>query len=50
MKKLLTIVAAATLCFGSAVHAQQRAASAEGGISAEMLSEISKGYVGDAKD
>ena len=50
MKKLLVIVAAATLCFGSAVHAQQRAASAEGGISAEMLSEISKGYVGDAKD
>ena len=35
---------------GSAAHAQQRAASAEGGISAEMLSEISKGYVGDAKD
>ena len=35
---------------GSVVHAQQRAASAEGGISAEMLSEISKGYVGDAKD
>ena len=50
MKKLLIIVAAATLCFGSAVHAQQRAVSAEGGISAEMLSEISKGYVGDAKD
>ena len=50
MKKLLIIVAAATLCFGSAVHAQQRAASPEGGISAEMLSEISKGYVGDAKD
>ena len=35
---------------GSVVHAQQRAASAEGGISAQMLSEISKGYVGDAKD
>ena len=50
MKKLLTIVAAATLCFGSAVHAQQKAGSPEGGISAEMLAEISKGYAGDAKD
>ena len=50
MKKLLIIVAAATLCFGSAVHAQQKAGSPEGGISAEMLAEISKGYAGDAKD
>ena len=34
---------------GSA-FAQQPAGSPEGGISAQMLSEISKGYVGDAKD
>ncbi len=50
MKKLCFAVAFATLCFGSALHAQQPAGSPEGGISAEMLAEISKGYEGDADD
>ena len=50
MKRIFLTAAMAAFFAGSAVHAQQRAASAEGGISAEMLSEISKGYVGDAKD
>ena len=50
MKKLCFAVAFVTLCFGSALHAQQPAGSPEGGISAEMLAEISKGYEGDADD
>ena len=50
MKKLCFAVAFATLCFGSALHAQQPAGSPEGGISAEMLAEISKRYEGDADD
>ena len=50
MKKLVLTVAMATLCAGYSVHAQQTAGSPEGGISAEMLSEISKGYAGDADD
>ena len=50
MKRIFLTAAMAAFFAGSVVHAQQRAASAEGGISAEMLSEISKGYVGDAKD
>ena len=50
MKRIFLTAAMAAFFAGSAAHAQQRAASAEGGISAEMLSEISKGYVGDAKD
>ena len=40
----------ATLCAGFTANAQQAAGSPEGGISAEMLSEISKGYEGDADD
>ena len=35
---------------GSAVYAQTPAASRDGGISPEMLSEISKGYAGNAND
>ena len=35
---------------GGMAHAQQTAGSPEGGISAEMLSQISKGYEGDADD
>ena len=50
MKKLVFTVAFATLCAGSFVFAQERAGAPEGGISAEMLAEISKGYVGDADD
>ena len=36
--------------FAAGAYAQQTAGSHEGGISAEMLSEISKGYEGDADD
>ncbi len=50
MKRLVLIVAMATLCAGFTANAQQAAGSPEGGISAEMLSEISKGYEGDADD
>ena len=50
MKKLVLTVAVATLCAGYSAYAQQTAGSPEGGISAEMLSEISKGYAGDADD
>ena len=50
MKRLVFTVAFATLCAGFAAFAQQPAGAPEGGISAEMLSEISKGYAGDADD
>ena len=50
MKKLVLTVAMATLYAGYSAYAQQTAGSPEGGISAEMLSEISKGYEGDADD
>ena len=50
MKKLVLTVAMATLCAGYPVHAQQTAGSPEGGISKEMLAEISKGYEGNASD
>ena len=50
MKRLVLTVAVATLCAGYPAFAQQTAGSLEGGISAEMLSEISKGYAGDADD
>ena len=49
MKKLLMTAAVAAL-FAAGAYAQQAAGSPEGGISAEMLSEISKGYSGDADD
>ena len=50
MKRLVLTVAVATLCAGYPAFAQQTAGSPEGGISAEMLSEICKGYAGDADD
>ena len=49
MKKLFMTVAIAAL-FAAGAYAQQAAGSPEGGISAEMLSEISRGYAGDADD
>lgn len=49
MKKLLMTAAIAAL-FAAGAYAQQAAGSPEGGISAEMLSEISRGYAGDADD
>ena len=48
--KRIFLTAAMAAFFAGAVFAQQRAGAPEGGISAEMLSEISKGYAGDAKD
>ena len=50
MRKLFVTVALATLCAGFSAYAQQPAGSPEGGISAEMLAEISKGYQGTASD
>ena len=49
MKKLVFAAALAALFAGNA-FAQQPAGSPEGGISAEMLKEISKGYEGNAYD
>ena len=49
MKRIILIAALAAFFAGEA-YAQQAAGSPEGGISAEMLSEISKGYEGDADD
>ena len=49
MKRIFLTAAVAAFFAGSA-YAQQPAGAPEGGISAEMLSQISKGYVGDAKD
>ena len=49
MKKLFMTAAIAAL-FAAGAYAQQAAGSPEGGISAEMLSEISRGYSGDADD
>ncbi len=48
MKRLF--LAAALTAFSAAAFAQQPAGSPEGGISAEMLAEISKGYEGNAYD
>ena len=50
MRKLFITVAIATLCAGFSAYAQQPAGSPEGGISSEMLAEISKGYQGTASD
>ena len=51
MKKLvLSAAVAASLLAGHKAYAQQPAGSPEGGISAEMMAEISKGYKGDADD
>ena len=49
MKRIFLTAAMAAFFAGSA-FAQQPAGFPEGGISAEMLAEISKGYAGDAKD
>ena len=49
MKKLFLTVALAAMFAGSA-YAQHPAGSPEGGISAEMLETISKGYQGTASD
>ena len=45
------ITAAVAAMFICAIgHSQERAGAPEGGISAEMLKEISKGYEGTAAD
>ncbi len=48
MKKLFLL--AAMVVMGMTAYAQQPAGSPEGGISAELLAEISKGYEGTASD
>ena len=50
MKRIILTAAVAAFFAGSAVYAQTPAASRDGGISPEMLSEISKGYAGNAND
>ena len=50
MKRLFYAAACAAIMTCTGAAAQQRAGSAEGGISAEMLAEISKGYEGKAAD
>ena len=50
MKRLFFASALAVLLSGSAAMAQQTAGSPEGGISAEMLAKISKGYEGTQAD
>ena len=49
MRRLILFAAAAVLT-GTLSHAQQRAGSADGGITPEMLKEISRGYECDADD
>ena len=50
MKRLFYAAACAAIMTCTGAAAQQRAGSAEGGISPEMLAEISKGYEGNAAD
>ena len=50
MKKNVITGLLAALLFGSVSYAQQPAGPAEGGISAEMLEVISKGYAANAAD
>ena len=50
MRRLFLIAAVAASFICTAVHAQERAGASEGGISPEMLKEISKGYEGNAAD
>ena len=50
MKKIMLAAAVAAFLCGINATAQQPAGSAEGGISAEMLAEISKGYEDSASD
>lgn len=49
MKRILLTAAMAAFFVGS-LWGQERAGAAEGGLSAELLEEISKGYVHDADD
>ena len=49
MKKYVIAAALAVLSAGS-IYAQQPAGAPEGGISPEMLAQISKGYEGDQDD
>ena len=50
MKRLFYVAACAAFLTCTGAMAQQRAGSAEGGISPEMLAQISKGYEGNAAD
>ena len=50
MKKLFFTAALAAVLTAMPAAAQQTAGAPEGGISAEMLAEISKGYQGTASD
>ena len=50
MNRFIIALAAAALLASPVMNAQQRAGSPEGGISKEMLDEISKGYEGNASD
>ena len=50
MNRFIIALAAAALLASPVMNAQQRAGSPEGGISKEMLAEISKGYEGNASD
>ena len=50
MNRFIIALAAAALLASPVMNAQQRAGSPEGGISKEMLAEISKGYEGSASD
>ena len=50
MKKIILTAAMAAFFMGGVAYAQQPAGSRDGGISAEMLAEISKGYEGTASD
>ena len=50
VKKIMIAAAVAAMFFGHYAMAQQPAGAPEGGISAEMLEEISKGYEGNAAD
>ena len=50
MKRFFFAAAFAAFLTGSVAMAQQPAGSPEGGISAEMLAQISKGYEGNAAD
>ncbi len=50
MKRIIIAAALAALFIGQQAMAQQPAGSPDGGISAEMLEQISKGYEGNASD
>ncbi|MGM9764218.1 MAG: C1 family peptidase [Candidatus Cryptobacteroides sp.] len=48
LRRIVMLAAVVLPCFG--LSAQEKAGEAQGGISQEMLAEISKGYMGDASD